>query len=61
MLFSHSVFAWIFQKSYSTYFRVQNMAKYNHFSINVVGQRQTDCVLMDKVCFMNSEELNLEV
>lgn len=37
------------------------MAKYNHFSINVVGQRQTDSVLMDKVCFMNSEELNLEV
>lgn len=37
------------------------MAKYTHFGMKVVGQRQTDCVLMDKVCFMNSKELNLEV
>lgn len=37
------------------------MAKYTHFSMNALGQQQTDFVLMDKVCFMNSHELNLKV
>lgn len=49
------------QKSYITYCGVWNIKKYTHFSMSVLGQWQTDFMLTDKECFMNSHKPNLEV